>query len=465
MLKNKRKEIIDYVKAHASYINTCREIMDIFDGNLMPYIDLILRNSLSPNYYNAIKDRVLPINILQRYVGKVANTYVKPPKRMASDTLHQEMVDWYVDTISFDQSALIADQYSHMYKGFAWEPFINKQGMPDIRELAFDKFLVMSDSKSNPEEETIFIKMMGKKNDSDDSLLLHVYTDEEFDAFYLDGTEATEYLKENEGVNPVGVIPFVYGKRQKNKLIPVLDSDMLAVVKSIPCMLTDGAGAQMFQAFTILYGIDVNVENLKMSPNAFWSIKSDQSSDKNPQIGSIKPEADTQKILEFVVSIFTIWLETKGIRVGSMGSVDGGSVASGISKIIDEMDTTNLTTKSQTWFKKDEKEFWYKMGKIHNYWIESGLVEPSLVPPMIVGDVDVSVEFEKPEAAISRAEEIANIKQELELKTMTLKQAILKLHPSYTEEEIEEVLQESRTILDFMDETNGKDDSRDQITE
>jgi hypothetical protein len=130
----------------------------------------------------------------------------------------------------------------------------------------------------------------------------------------VDGTEATEYLVDNQGVNPVGVIPFVYGKRQKNKLIPVLDSDMLAVVKSIPCMLTDGAGAQMFQAFTILYGIDVNVENLKMSPNAFWSIKSDQSSDKNPQIGSIKPEADTQKILEFVASIFTIWLETKGFR-------------------------------------------------------------------------------------------------------------------------------------------------------
>jgi hypothetical protein len=129
------------------------------------------------------------------------------------------------------------------------------------------------------------------------------------------------------------------------------------------------------------------------------------------------------------------------------------------------MDTTNLTIKSQTWFKKDEREFWYKMGKIHNYWIESGLVEPSGIPSLIVGDVDVSVEFEKPEATISRSEEISNVKQELELKTMTLKQAVLKLHPSYTEEEIEEVLQESRTILDFMEETNGEDNSRNQATE
>lgn len=456
MLKEKRKQIIDYVKSNAGLVNETKEIMNIFDGNLKTYVDFILKSSLSPNYYNAIKDRILPINILQRYVNKVSVVYLNPPVRTPEKEEYQEFVNYYTDTLSLDQSGIIADQYANMFKGYAWEPFIDKNGVPAIRELAFDKFLVMSDSSVNPEEETIFIKLMGQKTEDTDSMLLHVYTDTEFDAFYLNGADAPEYLVESEGVNPIGVIPFIYGKRQKNKLLPVLDSDMLSIAKAIPVMLSDAAGAQMFQCFTILFGVDVNVDNLTMSPNAFWSIKSDPSSDKTPQVGTIKPEADTQKVLDFVVSIFTIWLETKGVRVGSIGSVDAGSVASGISKIIDEADASKLIVTNQQWFKKDEKELWNKLAKIQDYWIKAKLVNPSILPRTPIGEFVVNVDFEKPTPIISRAEEIRNIKDELSLKTMTLEQAIKKLHPDYTEEQVEEVLDESDSLNDLINYTETK---------
>jgi hypothetical protein len=371
----------------------------------------------------------------------VSVTYAKSPSRISEDAREQEFVDFYKDALDIDQSGYIADAYSNLFKGFAWEPYIDQNGKPAIRELPFNSFLVMSDSSVNPEEETVFIKLMGKKTESEDSMLLHVYTDQEFDAFYMSGTEASEYLIENEGINVIGVIPFVYGKRQKNRLLPVLDSDMLKISKAIPVMLSDAAGAQMFQCFSILFGVDVNFDNAKMSPNVIWSLKSDRESDKTPQVGTIKPEADTQKVIDFVMTIFTLWLETKGIRVGSMGQISGTNSASGIAKMIDELDVYEIIKKQQEWFEKDESELWnIKLPKIHNYWIKSGMVNPSKVPGLMPDELEIEVEFEDPKPLKSRKEEIEEIKAEIELGTMTMEQAIKLLHPEYDDVKIQETL-------------------------
>lgn len=438
MLKQRRKEIIDYIKNQTQFLKTNTEALDIYEGNLRPYVDQILRSSLSANYYNSIKDRVLPINILQRYIDKVANTYSKEPKRTSVDAREQEFVDFYASALNIDQSGCIADAYANLFKGFAWEPYIDKNGKPAIREIPFNSFIVMSDSLVNPEEETIFVKFMGKMGNEDDSMLLFVYTDQEFDAFYMNGQEASQYLVDNQGINIIGTIPFIYGKRQKNRLLPVLDTDMLAITKSIPCMMSDASGAQMYQAFSIIYGIDISAENLKMSPNALWSIKSDRESDKNPQLGVLTPSADTDKVLSFITATFTLWLETKGVRVGSIGQVNGTNSSSGIAKVIDEMDVYEIIKKNQEWFEKDEEELWnLKLPKIHNYWIKSGMVNPSLVPPIMPEELSIDVEFEDPQPMKSRMEEISEVKAELEIGTMTLEQAIARLHPEYEQETID----------------------------
>lgn len=442
MLKDMRQDIIKYVKKHRPFIKRNCEALDIYEGNLLPYVDSIMKRTLSENYYNTIKDRIIPINIIQRYIDKVSTAYETSPTRSSESTIAQEFVDFYSKKLSISVSGQIADQYSNLSKGFAWEPYVNNKGEPAIRELSFDKFLVMSDSQNSPEEETIFIKFMGYKNTDEDSLLLFVYTDTEFDAFYLNEEEATQYLVDNQGLNPIGVIPFVYGKRQKNKLIPTQDSDMLAIGKTLSVMLSDAAGAQFYQCFSLMYGIDVNNEGLVIAPNVFWNLKSDM--DKKPEVGVIKPEADTQKVLDFVMNVFVLWLETKGIRVGSMGSLSNANLASGVSKIIDEMDVYSVRRKSMQWFEKDEEELWNeKLPAIHNYWIQSGLIDPKTVPPLINEKMEVSVRFDDIEPLTSRVEDIANVKSELEIKTITLRQAIAKLHPEYTEEEILEVLNNS----------------------
>lgn len=440
MLQDKRKEIIEYVKKHRDFIKHNETVLDIYQGNLLKYVLESMRTSLSPQYFSAIRDRVLPINVLQRYIDKVSTAYQKAPTRTGQDDAQTGYAHEWAELLELNVSGGIADAYANMFKGFAWEPYVNKDGKPALRELSFDRFLVMSDSEVNPEEETIFIKFMGCKNNTDDGVLLHVYTNEEFDAFYMDGTSAPEYLTENGGVNLVGTIPFVYGKRQKNTLIPVSDSDILAISKAIPLMISDAAGAQMFQAFTVLWAIDVDLKDLKLSPNAIWDIKSDRSSDKNPQIGSVKPEADTDKVVQFVVNMFVLWLETKGVRVGSIGNIDGGNAASGIAKIVDEMDVNSIRSKSMKWFKRDEEELFNRvLPKLSRYWVQAGMVQASEIPSLIEAPV-ITVEFAEPEPMQSRAALIADIKAELDMETMTQEQAIAKLHPDMSQEDIDAMM-------------------------
>lgn len=435
MLKDRRQEIIDYVKKHRRFIEHNATVLDVYEGNLRQYIEACMRASLSSEYFEKIQSRILPINILQRYTDKVSSTYNKPPSRKSE--LSQEAVDFYSDLFELNVSGSIANTYATLFKGFAWEPYINMKGVPALRELSFDKFLVMSDSEVNPEEETIFIKFMGKKSDKEESLKLHIYTDTEFDSFYMDGAEASEDLVLNQGLNPIGVIPFVYGKRQKNKLIPTCDTDILAMAKAIPIMLSDAAGAQMFQCFSVLWALDVDLKDLKMSPNAIWDLKSDRSSDKTPQVGTIKPEADTDKIVSFVINMFVLWLETKGVRVGSIGNIDAGNAASGISKIIDEMDVNAIKEKSQEWFERDEEElFNVVLPRITRYWAESGVQNIIVMPE----NPEVEVEFPVMEPLISRAEEIANIKEELAIGIITLEMAIKKLYPKMDQESIDAII-------------------------
>lgn len=456
-LRDKRKLILDYIQNQSNFLKRNAEALDIYEGNLRTYVESIMRNSLSPQYFNAIRDRILPINILQRYIDKVSTVYNVPPTRSSEDESLNKFVEFYVKEMNLNQSGTIVDQYANLFKGYAWKPYIDKNGNAAMKELSFDRFLVMSDSLESPEQETVFIEFMGKSNDKD---LFFVWTDSEFDAFYSDASEASEFLVENQGINLIGTIPYIYGKRQKNRLLPVQDSDILAITKAIPCMISDAAGAQLFQCFTILYGIDVSSENLTISPNAFWSIKSDKDSDKTPVVGSIKPEADTDKVIDFVMNIFVLWLETKGIRVGSMGAISGSNAASGIAKIIDEMDVYDVKKKSMEWFKKDEEDLWNnKLPKIHNYWIKTGMLKTRNAPSLIVNPdmVEILVEFEFPEPMISKTERLDHIGKELEMGTMSKKQAILELHPDLTEDEINEMINGVVNVVDKKEDLNTED--------
>ena len=458
-LRQLRKTLLEHIANNGDYLAHNKEILAIYEGDLLPRVLAILEKTVSAQYFEAIKHRALPINILQRYIGKVATIYNKPPTRISN---FQDHVDFYAENWELNENGNCADEYAYLFKGFAWEPYYKERmGKKEIklRTLPYDRFMVYSTSGEDPLEETVFIKIMGK--DGRGKRYYYAYTNDEFDAFDEEGESVRDALEIANGVNPIGLIPMVYGNRSKTKLIPTQDKDILQMSLMLSVMLSDLAGAILFQAYTIIYGIDVDSANLKMSPNAFWSFASDPKSDKTPSIGTIKPAVDIDSVKTFIVEVFVMWLETKGIRVGSMGSMQSTSVASGLSKIIDEMDIFDVKVKSLQFFQNDERELWSKLPFIHNYYIEQGIVT-GLGKLPTDGSFYVEVKFEDPLPMKDRIEVLAEIEKERQLGLSTAEMRVRKANPTADNETIQEILEENnqaQTIEVEEDATAEGDDT------
>jgi hypothetical protein len=80
-----------------------------------------------------------------------------------------------------------------------------------------------------------------------------------------------------------------------------------------------------------------------------------------------------------------------------------------------------------------------------------GTDAPAIVPE----ELDVLVEFEKPTPMLSRSEEITNIKNELDMGTINKYRAIKMLHPEFEEEDVQEILNDTASISEMVN--NGLD--------
>lgn len=468
MLKDQIPTLLSHINKHADYLDNNAKLLDIYEGNLVEYIQKDLQASLSSDYYNKIKERIIPINILQRLVDKMAKAYATEPSRslIVENKDDQELLDYYEDILCINNKGNDADEFSHLFKGYAWEPFVD-DGVPMLRTIPYDKFLPYSNSNNNPEKVTVFIKSIGERTvrvidkRSRDGFreemrpIYYAYSNDEFVAFDSFGEEYERAYLENDGINPIGVIPFIYGSRAKGKLIPTQDSDIFRMSKVIPVMLSDISGAILFQCFSIIWGVDLDMENAPMSPNALWSLKSDADSDKTPQIGTIKPEADIDKVMTFILNTFALWLETKGIKVGSIGDTQGAMSASGISKIIDEADTTELRKKAISHLKKEEEKLWQLIKKMHNHWVVTGEITGMV---QFSESFEVAVVFDEPKPMVDRDKFVRTIDFEVSKGYMDPETAIRELYPDLDNAAVKKRLENYNSMSVVVDASTESDD-------
>jgi len=419
---------LKHIENHAQYLSDNAEKLDIYEGNLKPYVDAVMKKTVSDNYYQKIKDRIIPINVLTRIMDKLSKVYINEPDRKSEK--YQDFVNRVEKESGLDMEMSLADCYSHLFKGYALEPYLD-DGKINARVIPYDRFLPLGLDYKNPTKMTDFIKFMGKYNDK---RVYFAYTDTEFYAFNEDGAELAEYYEGNDGLNLIGRIPVVYGNRSRQSLIPTQDTDIIQLTKMIPVLISDLAGAIMFQCFSIIVGINVKAENLTMSPNAFWSLKADNKAETgNPSIQTIKPEADIDKVLSFIKQVFAFWLETKGVRIGSLNTIDAGNAASGIAKIIDEMDVYEIKKQQILFFKKEEDDFWDLMKSMNNYWMGSS---EDYKGTMIGNDFEVVVTFDEPQPEVSRDAYFTTIDKEYKGGYLDAESAIRSLYPDLDDEQV-----------------------------
>lgn len=437
--------LLEVAKKHREDFNIHQKMFDIYEGNLSGHLDNFISRELSPQAARLAKWRKSPINIQKKIVDKLSTIYQQPVNRTIADgtTTDESLLEYYEEGMQMSKVLNTSNEFFNLSRSTLIQPYAH-QGKPRLRAVPNDRFFVYSDDQVDPLNVTnVVIATDEIEVDNTSVQIFHGYSDQEFVIFDSRGEIRRDLMNQAEnpeGINPYGKIPFVYVNRSSNLIMPSADKDFYHMTLLIPALLTDLNFASMFTLFSIMYGIDLDEESLEMSPNAFWKFKSDPATDKTPSVGTIKNEADVEQVLELVRSQLAFWLETRSIKAGSMGDMDASSFASGISKLIDESDTSDDKKNQIVHFRDAEVKLWDLIQtNLHPVWSANGEVDNKL---QFSKTSKVEVDFVDPVPLFRRGQMVNDLKMEVEAGFLTKKRAIAKLNPDKSDDWVEELANE-----------------------
>jgi hypothetical protein len=443
------KVIVAYVKENNDRLLTNEKLFNIHEGEIGKLMREKIKKDLGDDSFAELLERVVPVNTLIQIVDKLSKIYQSEPKRTVSNKnpgkakKDQVILDSFAKMMSINTKMNTNNEFSNLYKS-ALMQIANKKNKPFAKTIANHQFLVMNLNPIDPAEADIVILLMGmgKDKNGDPVNIYWAYSDDQF-AIYDSKSEFRPDLLSamgQDGTIPTGQKPFVYLNKSKNLVMPAVQSDTLDMTLLIPLLFTDNSYIAKFTAFSIMYGIDIKKKERPMSPNMFWHLQSDTDSDKNPQVGTIKPEGDIQKLLSFIFAVIDVWLSTKGIKAGAIGSLTAETAASGISKMIDLADVTDERELQTTLYADFEKEFWdLLLKKYYPFWVEQGLMDNI---GTFSEDSSVLVEFPPQRALVDRGNQVDTLDKEVTAGFTSRKRAIQMLNPRMTASEVDELIDE-----------------------
>lgn len=442
--------IVDEFKKSQNRLEHNAKLFQIYEGDLKTYLLKALQSYLSEKSFAEAKSHIAPINVLKRLIFKLSSIYTKPPVRKLSDDAgksDQSTYDEIVKALDLNTTMTLANEFFNLFKYTAVEPFLDR-GKPQVRVLPADRFIVLSQDKINPMRPTHFSKVMGfDGNDKEKQrIIFYSYTDTEFVIHDDLGTIRLDMMQEignPDGVNPLGRLPVSYINRSRHEIVPVMDTDTYAMTILIAVLLSDLNYALKFQCFSIIYGINITQENLKMAPNAFWSLKTDDATGAGlkPEIGSIKPSVDSDKMLQAIKTQLAFWMQCRNIKPGAIGDMSLENAASGFAKMIDEMDTSEDRQKQVPYFMAAEDDLFDLIKRCHNLvWIN----DPSYkITRMAIGDeVLLNTAFAEQRPMVDSSKVLADEITKLTNKLTTRRRVIKTLNPDLDEESIEFLIEE-----------------------
>lgn len=469
-IQNEIETLNQYVNEQKKVIEHNDDLFSIYEGDLLRFVVQELRNQLSQESFGMAEKRIPPINILVRLIDKLSKIYQQNPLRSIDDATGSDkdydLLDWYEKSMDINNVLNSSNEFLNLFKNNLIQPYIYN-GMPRLRAIPSNSFTVYSNSAIDPTIPTHVITFHTIVENGKQTKLFYVYTDDKF--FIFDEHEELRKdimasIGNEDGINIAGKIPFVYINRSRNLLIPLIDTDVKKMTVLLPTMLSDLNFAVMMQAFSIIYGVDVDDTGIKMSPNAFWNFKSDESTDKTPQIGVLKPQVDTTATLNLIQSEVGLWLQTKGIKPGSVGNLTTENFASGISKMIDEMDTSEERQRQVGIYEGVEDRFWDLITNyMHPMWRRQGIIDSSLdwTP-----GVKIHTSFSEQLPLLNRGDIVANLQREHEAGFISRFRAVQKLNPRMSDDQVQALIDEideekPREMNDGMAKGENTDSERD----
>lgn len=436
------------------------ELYQMHEGQIRKYVERALKEEIiSTQAYNRAIKRIPTVNIPKKVTDKLSKVYSQAPIRFANN--QKELMEEFAKDLRLNETMAEANKWANLNKRCAIEIY-QENGKQKLRVLPAHKFFVYSDSPTSPNKMTVFCKLLGREHkeyttvvdrdgrritNEDDIRLVDIiacYTDTEYLIIDSDGTVRRDKMQEmgvSSETNPFGVIPFVYINKSSTELMPYPNQTAFDMGVLIPKLLTDLNYAAQFLSHSIFWAKNADLQGIEFNPDTVVDLGDSDENGRDPEIGTIKPETDIDGILKLVQTELAMYLSTEGLKAGSVGSVEATSAASGISKIIDESDSTEARKEQMKLFRLVEPTFWHKFSKMQQYWAQAGKVDnKQTLDETFVNDFSIKYAEIKP--LESEKEKYEKMKVARDLKLITKKQALKELYPNLPEDQLDQRLAE-----------------------
>jgi hypothetical protein len=324
------------------------------------------------------------------------------------------------------------------------EPYLDKEGIPRVRILPSHTFSLWSNDPINPENPTVVIKHL-KVDAPEKENQRFAYWDD-FNHYIIDGEGNIKInemiaMDNPDGLNPYGILPFVHVTQQMELLYPIRANDIMSVQIAVCLLLSDSTLAQKYLSWAtlLLTGVEGD-QKVKVGPAAVLSLPQ-KADGQNPDAKYIQPNLNSDEVIRLVEKLVEFVLTTNNLSAGTMiGRLTSSNAASGISKMFDEIQSTEDINEQRKIYSDAEKELWGLFAhSMLPAWVEQGLVHNDYTGAFSP-DFELSIRFPDIKPLLSRKERIENSRMELEAGLTSLKRAIKEINPDMESEEIEDLI-------------------------
>lgn len=411
----------------------------MFNGSTEEIIkEAISREYAKPETVETLSARIIPINFTGKIITKLAGVYIQRPIRrpVIENTSDSELLELYVEKMCLDQRMKEANRYFKLFKRNLMEFYVDEDGMPFVRNLPRHTYEVFSFSSITPNRPDVIVKIV-QDDKVEDKQILQVWTDES--VYKINGRGSIVVDKDNPGgVNPYKKLPFIYINESSFSVDPISDDDLMRMSIAIPVILTDICWATKMQSNSIMWTLG-DVGTISSAPDSVVAMTYGPDGQK-PEIGQIKPEVDTDKVLGMVQTLVALLLSTKNLSVGTVqAKLEANNAASGISKMLDSAESVEDKKDQQEYFEKAEKQMWKLIKEnLVPVWRAQGLLQPEFNKEFSK-TFDVDIFFTEPKVMITEQEQIETSKLRLESGFSTLKMELAAIYPQLSKDQIEEL--------------------------
>lgn len=436
------------------------ELYNMHEGQIRTkVIESLTKEMLSKAALRRAIERIPSINIPRKISDKLSKVYSKPPIRFSTKDI--ELIEDFSRMLHLNAEMSQCNRMANLNHRSALEIYV-QEGRQRVRVLNAHQFLVFSDNPKSPNEMTVFIKLLGREvktrqvitdsegnrdNNEDQITMVDIfalYSDKEFLIIDSDGAVRSDKMREIGATstrNPFGVIPFVYINTSHSELVPFPNQTAFDMGILIPKLLTDLNYSAQFLSHSVIWTKNADLEGAEINPDAIVNLGDTDSNGNEPEIGTIDPTTDIDGVLKLIEFQLSAYLATVGIKAGTIGQVEASSASSGISKIIDESDTTEARQAQTELFRMVEPDFWNKFAKMQAVWSAAGKVDKkeTFSPDFLE---TFAIKFAEIKPLESEKDKVEKIKALRDIKLITKKQALKEIFPDLPEAQLDERIEE-----------------------